>query len=68
MLPTAREKRRSIASEERYAASRGRCEGSERGRMRHLSSNIVLCKVRLVGTWIKRGEVVDGWSTCVEVV
>ena len=36
------------------------CEASERNGMRDLRSPFVLCKVRLVGTWIKRGEVVGG--------
>ena len=39
------------------------CKVSERDGSRHYRSlyyTIVLCKVKLVGTWIKRREVVDG--------
>ena len=49
---------RSGTGEERYAALCAECESSKRSGL--LNHHVVLCKVRLVGTWIKRREVVTG--------
>ena len=52
---------RSSAEEEGNATLFAGCVGSDRNGTRHLRlHHVVLCKVSLVGTWIKRREVVDG--------
>ena len=49
---------RSGADKESYAALCAGCESSERNGRGLSDHHVVMCKVRLVGTWIKRREVV----------
>ena len=46
--------------EERYAALFEGCEGSKRNGKKSLRHHVELCKVRSVGTLVKRRDVVNG--------